>query len=57
VKGFPTIEEAGQADKEQLARWYRFLPSGRTWEQNAAVTFRDAEDSGWQRSSAERIPI
>jgi hypothetical protein len=28
MKGFPTIEEVEKADKEQLARWYRFLPSG-----------------------------
>ena len=30
MKGFPTIEEVERADKEQLARWYRFLPSGET---------------------------
>ena len=30
VHGFPTIEEVERADKEQLARWYRFLPSGET---------------------------
>jgi len=30
MKGFPTIEEVEAADKEQLARWYRFLPSGET---------------------------
>ena len=28
MKRFPTIEEVERADKEQLARWYRFLPSG-----------------------------
>jgi len=28
VKGFPTVQEIEKADKEQLARWYRFLPSG-----------------------------
>jgi len=28
VKGFPTLQEVEKADKEQLARWYRFLPSG-----------------------------
>lgn len=27
MKGFPTLEEVEEADKEQLARWYRFLPS------------------------------
>jgi hypothetical protein len=30
MKGFPTLEEVEKADKEQLARWYRFLPSGDT---------------------------
>jgi hypothetical protein len=30
MKGFPTIEEVEEVDKEQLARWYRFLPSGET---------------------------
>jgi hypothetical protein len=30
MKGFPTIEAVEKADKEQLARWYRFLPSGDT---------------------------
>ena len=30
MKGFPTIDEVERADKGQLARWYRFLPSGET---------------------------
>jgi hypothetical protein len=30
MKGFPSIEEVDKADKEELARWYRFLPSGET---------------------------
>lgn len=30
MKGFPTLEEVEKADKEELARWYRFLPSGET---------------------------
>jgi len=30
MKGFPTIQEVEKADKELLARWYRFLPSGET---------------------------
>ena len=30
MKGFPTIEEVERAHKEQLARLYRFLPSGET---------------------------
>jgi hypothetical protein len=28
VKRFRTLQEVEKADKEQLARWYRFLPSG-----------------------------
>jgi hypothetical protein len=30
MKGFPTLEKVEKADKEQLTRWYRFLPSGET---------------------------
>ena len=30
VKGFPTLEDVEEADKEQLARGYRFLPSDET---------------------------
>ncbi len=30
---FPTMEQVEEADHEQLARWYRFLPSGDTREQ------------------------
>ena len=28
MKLFPKIETVEKADNEQLARWYRFLPSG-----------------------------
>jgi hypothetical protein len=28
MNGFPRLEEVEKADNEQLARWYRFLPSG-----------------------------
>jgi hypothetical protein len=28
MKGFRTVEEVENTDKKQLARWYRFLPSG-----------------------------
>lgn len=31
---FPTIEQVEKADREQLARWFRFLPSGDTEEQS-----------------------
>lgn len=30
---FPTMEQVEKADREQLAHWYRFLPSGDTPEQ------------------------
>jgi hypothetical protein len=30
---FPAMEQVEKADHEQLARWYRFLPSGETKEQ------------------------
>jgi hypothetical protein len=30
---FPPMEEVEKADKEQLAKWFRFLPSGNTKEQ------------------------
>jgi len=30
---FPTMEQVEKASHEQLARWYRFLPSGDTREQ------------------------
>jgi hypothetical protein len=29
---FPTLEQVEKANHEQLARWYRFLPSGETKE-------------------------
>lgn len=30
---FPTVEQVERANHDQLARWYRFLPSGDTKEQ------------------------
>ena len=30
---FPTLEQVERADREQLGKWYRFLPSGETPEQ------------------------
>jgi hypothetical protein len=30
LKGFPRIEKVEEANEEQLARWYRFPPSGET---------------------------
>jgi len=34
---FPTMEAVEAAPHEQLARWYRFLPSGQTREQQAIM--------------------
>ena len=44
MKGLPTLQEVEKADKEQLARWYRFLPSGET-----------AADHKIMKRSAERF--
>jgi hypothetical protein len=30
MKAFPIIDEVEQGDRQQLGRWYRFLPSGET---------------------------
>ena len=32
-RDFPTMAEVEKASREQLAKWYRFLPSGNTKEQ------------------------
>jgi hypothetical protein len=34
---FPTMEQVEKASHEQLARWYRFLPSGDTKEQQKVL--------------------
>jgi hypothetical protein len=39
---FPTIEQVEKADREQLARWYRFLPS-RDTPQQRKIQQRPAE--------------
>ena len=33
----PTLEDVEKANHEQLARWYRFLPSGDTKEQQKVL--------------------
>jgi hypothetical protein len=43
---FPTMIEVEQASREELAKWYRFLPSGDTAEQQGvqdriAARFKD----------------
>ena len=35
---FPTMEQVESANREQLAWWYRFLPSGDTSEQRRIMT-------------------
>jgi hypothetical protein len=42
MNGFPKINEVEKADKEQLARWYRFLPAGE-FEADQKVMKRIAE--------------
>lgn len=39
---FPTMQEVEKANVEQLARWYRFLPSGDSTEE-AKIMDRIAE--------------
>ena len=34
---FPTMEQVEKANREQLARWYRFLPSGYTRDQQKVL--------------------
>jgi hypothetical protein len=34
---FPTLKQVEKADYEQLARWYRFLPSGNTNEHHKVM--------------------
>ena len=34
---FPTMQQVEKADKEQLARWYRFLSSGESEEQQRII--------------------
>jgi len=34
---FPSMEQVEKADREQLARWYRFLPSGDSREQQRVL--------------------
>jgi len=36
-RDFPTIEQVEKADREQLARWYRFLPAGDTKDQQKVM--------------------
>lgn len=48
---YPTIEEVEQADRVQLARWYRFLPSP-GW---AAANSGDRE--AFERELAYEKPI
>lgn len=47
---YPTIEEVDNASKEQLARWYRYLPIGTTLEHLEIVNRvcdRFKESGGW----------
>jgi len=55
---FPTMEQVEKADHEQLARWYRFLPSGDTREQKSIMdrlAQRFQEKGGMTPTLSEKI--
>jgi len=55
---FPTMEQVEKADHEQLARWYRFLPSGDTREQKSIMdrlAQRFKEKGGMTPTLSEKI--
>lgn len=55
---FPTMEQVEKADYEQLARWYRFLPSGDTAEQKKIMdrlAQRFKEKGGMTPALSEKI--
>ena len=39
----PTIEEVEKADREQICRWWRFLPSKTTRDEQAKIIAKIAE--------------
>ena len=54
----PTFEEVEQADKEQLANWYRFLPAGQTDEDRnilSRMSERFAEMGGMTPELSKKI--
>lgn len=44
---YPTIEQVQAADREQLARWHRFLPSPGSNERNAKFELVE----GWEATT------
>ena len=55
---FPTMAEVENADIEQLARWYRFLPTGDTKEQQKIMdrlAQRFQEKGGMTPTLSEKI--
>jgi hypothetical protein len=55
---FPTMEQVEKASHEQLARWYRFLPSGDTPEQKKIMdrlTTRFKEKGGMTPALSDKI--
>ena len=55
---FPTMAEVENADVEQLARWYRFLPTGDTKEQQKIMdrlAQRFKEKGGMTAALSEKI--
>jgi hypothetical protein len=57
---FPTVKEVQSATKEQLARWFRFLPSGDTTEQQkvmALIQKRFKELGGMTPALSKKIGV
>lgn len=55
---FPTMADVENADVEQLARWYRFLPTGDTKEQQKIMdrlAQRFKEKGGMTPALSEKI--
>ena len=54
----PTLEQVEKASREQLAKWYRFLPSGETPQQQKVVdriAVRFKKMGGMTKELSQRI--
>jgi hypothetical protein len=55
---FPTMAEVEKASREQLAKWYRFLPSGDTNEQQRVqdrIAERFKDEGGMSPELSKKI--
>jgi hypothetical protein len=57
---FPTMEQVEKANHEQLARWYRFLPSGDTKEQQKLERVQNnslgCNRLRYRKNASQRVP-